>query len=97
MKLAGTTHIVTHELSQGSRNSRRITRLASTRTFSIQRHPSRPVARWHVCPETQRLECAWSLEPAAYEDQLCRSRSRGTDKRTFVARLTMCPSTSEAG
>jgi hypothetical protein len=63
MKLARTTHIVTHELSQGSRNSRRITRLVSTRA------------------------CAWSLEPVAYEDQLRRSRSRGTVKRTFVARF----------
>ena len=75
MKLARTTHIVTHELSRGSRNSRRITRVASTRTFSLQRHPSRLVARWHVCPETHRLECSWSLEPSACEDQLCRSRS----------------------
>ena len=58
MKLARTTHIVTHELSRGSRSSRRTTRLVSTRAFSLQRHPSRLVARWHVCPETHRLECS---------------------------------------
>jgi len=65
MKLARTTRFVvyTNGLSRGSRNNRRPTRLATTPTFKI-RHPStRPVARWHVCPETHRLECFWSSEP----------------------------------
>ena len=76
MKLARTNHILTHVLSRGSGNGRRMTRLVSTRAFSLQRHQSRLVARWHVCPETHRLECSWSLEPLACEDQLCRSRSK---------------------
>jgi hypothetical protein len=35
------------------------------------RAPDRLVAKWHICPETQRLECSWSLEAIAADGQLC--------------------------
>ncbi len=42
----------------------------------------RLVAHWHVCPQTQRLECSWSLAVTP-EGQLCRLRTR---KRLVRAR-----------
>ncbi len=46
------------------------------------RHAPRLVAHWHVCPQTQRLECSWSLAVTP-EGQLCRWRTR---KRLVRAR-----------
>jgi hypothetical protein len=74
MKLAHTTHSVacTNNVSRDSRNNRRLTRVATTRAFSVQPRSHRVISRWHVCPETRRLECSWSLEPSACDDQLRR-------------------------
>jgi len=74
MKLAHTTRFVTYtnDLCHVSRNDRRPTRPITIRASSAQ-PSSRLIARWHVCPETHRLECSWSLEPVASDDQLCRS------------------------
>jgi len=76
MKLARTTRFVTYsnDLNRVSRDGRRPTR-STTRAFSTQR-AGRLIARWHVCPETHRLECSWSLEPVACDDQLCRSSAQ---------------------
>jgi hypothetical protein len=30
----------------------------ATHTFDIRRSSSRLAARWHVCPQTHRLECS---------------------------------------
>jgi hypothetical protein len=46
-------------------------RQSSKYPFIIHRAPKRLAAHWHICPQTQRLECAWSLE-ANSEVQLCR-------------------------
>src|SRR5262249_38250761 len=47
-------------------------------TFVIRRITGRLAARWHVSPQTNRLECHWSLEALASDDQLCRSIYRTT-------------------
>ena len=93
MKLARTTHFVIHtnDPNRGARNNRRLTRFATTRAFSIKRR--RVIARWHICPETHRLECSWSAEPVASNDQLCRARRR--QDQTHRRRRLMRPSTTE--
>ncbi len=49
---------------------------------AVRPAPRRLVAHWHVCPQTQRLECSWSLVVTP-EGQLCRLRTR---KRLVRAR-----------
>ncbi len=49
---------------------------------AVRPAPRRLVARWHVCPRTQRLECSWSLAVTP-EGQLCRLQTR---KRLVRAR-----------
>ena len=82
MKLAHTNRFVAlkNELGRDNRNCVRPTRLKTTQALKIRRPLTRLVARWHVCPETRRLECAWSLEPVACDGQLWRPRaSNGRD------------------
>ena len=50
------------------------------------RAPGRLVAKWHICPETQRLECSWSLEATATEGQLCSGPAHG--RRILMRRLS---------
>jgi hypothetical protein len=47
-------------------------RATSIHPFSIRRTSGRLAAQWHVCPRTQRLECAWALEALAPDGQLWR-------------------------
>lgn len=77
MKLANTTHFIARKSDQNraGRNYLRPIRFITTRTFNIRRPSTQLVARWQVCPMTQRLECVWSLEHVVFDDQLCRSRS----------------------
>ena len=84
MKLARTTFFVirTMILSRAGRNYRQPPRPNATRTFDIRRPSSRLSAKWHVCPQTHRLECSWSLEVAALDDQLCRYTMRRRRRRT---------------
>jgi hypothetical protein len=49
------------------------------------RAPNRLIARWHVCPETSRLECVWSLEAANFEDQPYRKTRRRRSLRRLLA------------
>ena len=74
MKLARTALFVicTNDLDRAGRNYRQPRRPNATHTFDIRRSSSRLAARWHVCPQTHRLECSWSFEAAASDDQLCR-------------------------
>src|SRR5262249_26920075 len=74
MKLANTTRLAiqTTDLGRGGRTNRRSVRALNAHAFGVTKSSKRLVARWHLCPETNRLECAWSLEPG--DDQLCRSR-----------------------
>jgi len=67
MKLAHTNRFVAlkNELGRDNRNCIRPTRLNATQTLKVRRPFTRLVARWHVCPKTRRLECAWSVEPVA--------------------------------
>jgi hypothetical protein len=78
MKLAKTTHYIAckNDLNRAGRNCPRSTRFTTSRIINIRRPLTRVVARWHVCPKTHRLECRWSLEPMACDDQLCRSRTQ---------------------
>jgi hypothetical protein len=54
-----------------------------TRVFNIRRPAGRLTARWHVCPETHRLECLWSYEAAPSDDQLWRYPQRPTQRRRY--------------
>src|SRR5215813_3275197 len=78
MKLAHINRFVAlkTELGRGNRNCIRPTRLNTALTLKVRRPFTCLVARWHVCPETGRLECAWSLEPVACDGQLWRPRAR---------------------
>jgi hypothetical protein len=78
MKLAHTNHFaaVKNELGRDSRNHIRATRRNTTQILKVRRPLTRLVVRWHVCPKTGRLECAWSLEPVACDGQICRLRAR---------------------
>ena len=77
MKLVNTTRFVNqiHNLGRAERNNRRPVCRPSAHAPDLTRLSNRLVARWHLCPETNRLECAWSLEPVL-DDQLCHSRAQ---------------------
>jgi hypothetical protein len=45
-------------------------------TLIFRRTSWRLAARWYISQKTNRLECYWSLEPLASDDQLCRSTYR---------------------
>ena len=98
MRLARTTHSVvcTNYVSRGSRNNRPLTRVATTRTFSVKRRSQRVIARWHVCPNTRRLECSWALEPLACDDQLCRFQPQKRSDGRAHRRGLMRPSITES-
>ena len=89
MKLARTTLFViyTNDLGRAGRNYRQPPRSNATLTFDIRRS-RRLAAKWHVCPQTHRLECSWSLEAAAPDDQLCRYTMRRRRRRTSRRLLT---------
>jgi len=93
MKLARTTLFVicTNDLDRAGRNYRQPRRPNATRTFDIRKSSSRLAARWHVCPQTYRLECSWSLAAAAPDDQLCcyttLSRRGRTSRRLLIRPL----------
>src|SRR5215831_5648098 len=74
MKLVNTTRFVnqTHNLGRAERNNRRPACCPSAHAPDVTRLANRLVARWHLRPETNRLECVWSLEPVL-DDQLCHS------------------------
>jgi hypothetical protein len=90
MKLARTNLFVicTNDLDRAGRNYRQSRRPNATRTFDVRRPSGQLAARWHVCPQTHRLECCWSLEAAAPDDQLCRytmlRRRRQTSRRVLI-------------
>jgi hypothetical protein len=88
MKLARTTLFVicTNDLGRAGRNYRQPPRPNATSTFDIRR-PRRLAAKWHVCPQTHRLECSWSLEAAPPDDQLCRHTMQRRRRRTSRRRL----------
>ena len=84
--------IVRNALLDRAASRRRPVPVASVRyqtvrtRVAIRRAPGRLVAKWHICPETQRLECCWSLEATAAEGQLCGfSRHR---RRILMRRLS---------
>jgi hypothetical protein len=61
----------------------------SNHPCTIRRPSGRLAAHWHVCPQTQRLECAWSLEATASDSQLWRyplQRRRGQTRRLLTRR-----------
>jgi hypothetical protein len=72
MKLARATHFIvcTNDQSQARRYYRQPSRPDAPRVSSIRR--PRLIARSHVSPLTQQLECSWSLEATAADSQLCR-------------------------
>jgi hypothetical protein len=79
MKLARANYfIVRHGVSgwagqyRAQPNSNGMRRPASNRISVIRRTAGRLVAHWHVCPQTQRLECSWSVEAAVSDGQLWR-------------------------
>ena len=53
-------------------------------SVKIGRAPNRLTARWHICPETSRLECVWSLEAANFEDQPYRKTRRRRSLRRLL-------------
>lgn len=65
MTLARTTLFVicTNDLGRAGRNYRQPPRPNAASTFDIRRS-RRLAAKWHVCPQTHRLECSWSFEAA---------------------------------
>jgi|SRR5215467_2637238 hypothetical protein len=72
MKLARTTFfVITSDLGRRGRTSRQLHRSNLTRVVDDRRPPNQLTARWHVCRQTGRLECAWSLEATLSEGQ-CR-------------------------
>ena len=93
MKLARTTlfFICTNAPDRAGQDYRQPRRANVTRTFDIRRPSTQLAARWHVCPQTHRLECSWSLEAAAPDDQLCRytmlRRRRRTSRRLSIRHL----------
>jgi len=93
MKLARTTLFVicTSDLGRAGRNYRQPPRPNATRAFDIRRPPNRLAAKWHVCAETHRLECSWSIEEATSDDQLYRytmlSWRRQTSRRLSIRPL----------
>jgi hypothetical protein len=94
MKLARTNLFVicTNDLGRPGRNYRQPLRLdAPPRTFHMRRSSGRLAARWHICPQTHRLECSWSFEAATLDDQLCRHtmlrRRRRTSRRLLIRPL----------
>jgi hypothetical protein len=68
------TIVCTNDFIRAGRSCRQPGRPAVGRKSTMRRLPSRLVARWHVSPLTQRLECAWSLEHS--DGQLCRSHGQ---------------------
>jgi hypothetical protein len=83
MKLAHTTFfIIRNDLKRAGRNYRQLPRPNAIRTFDMRRPSSQLSARWHVCPQTHRLQCSRSLEVAAPDDQLCRYTMRRRRRRT---------------
>ena len=72
MKLARTTFfVITNDFRRAARVYRQPSRPNVVRAVNIRRTSTRLTARWHVCPQTHRLECVWSLETAPSEGQ-CR-------------------------
>ena len=90
MKLARTTFfVITNDFRRAGRTYRQPSRPNVARTVNIRRTSTRLTARWHVCPQTRRLECAWSLETAPSEGQcryaVQRWRSRPSRQRPHRA------------
>jgi hypothetical protein len=85
MKLARTTFFVicTNNFGDTGQRYRQRSRRNAV-AFNIRKPSARLVARWHVCPQTRRLECSWSLEPpGASDDWLCQytmQRRRGSSR-----------------
>jgi len=48
-----------------------VARARSVNVSIFRRRGVRLVARWHVSPQTQKLECSWCFDVAAQDDQLC--------------------------
>jgi len=88
MKLANTTRfaIQTDNLSRAERRNRPPVRRPITHALDVARLSNRLVARWHFCPETNRLECEWSLEPVL-DDQLCHP---GCSRATMATAVVRC-------
>ena len=61
---------------RGLLNSNSVRRSNSNYTFAPRRTTGRLAAHWHVCPQSRRPECSWSLETAVSDGQLCRYLGR---------------------
>jgi hypothetical protein len=92
MKLAHVNLIVVHNDASHRPVPRRCLaastgtyRHAAKVSFIVRRTPNRLAAHWRICPQTQRLECSWSLEAAVSDDHLCHFPIR---RRRVRARLS---------
>ena len=75
MKLASTTFFIsTSDIGRHGRTSRHLHRSNLTRVVNDRRPPNQLTAQWHICPQTGRLECAWSLKAAPSKGQCRLSR-----------------------
>ena len=77
---------------RGLANSNATVRSKAKGAFKTRHSEGRLIACWHVCPQTRRLECRWSLEPLASDDQLCRYISRTTQRRRYRRKSLHCQS-----
>ena len=87
MTLARTTLFVicTNDLGRAGRNYRQPPRPNAASTFDIRRS-RRLAAKWHVCPQTHRLD-AMVVRGGAPYDQLCRHTMQRRRRRTSRRRL----------
>ena len=83
MKLARANLTLVHIDAVGRTGQRRDRSVAGIRLPSNSAHPrriSRPcgelVARWHVSPETGRVECRWMPELPPADEYLCAGYTR---------------------
>ena len=70
---------------RGRSNASTLLRSNSVQFLRIRRHSGALIARWHVSPQTGRLECQWSSDEQAADDHLWSSPH--STKRRWGRRL----------
>lgn len=90
MKLAHTAFVVVRNDNphRESRHVRRMARPSIAPVATIRRPVAlRLTATWRLDPQTQRLECSWSMEPVA-EEQISRGPRRNRHHDASASTVT---------
>lgn len=91
MKLARTAFVVLRndDPRRDVRNFRRTTRPNIAPTAAVRRPVAlRLTATWRLDPQTQRLECSWSMEPVAADEQISRGPRRNRHHDASASTVT---------